>query len=98
MGVLHQNLRRERLAAEKLVEKYIDTAEDAALTEILEDVGPDDFDRAVEAMDLDTVVAYARQHNVGDHDIDQWLDDMWPEKESELRTAVAEHMMQEKGA
>ena len=27
-----------------------------------------------------------------DHDEKQWLDDMWPDKESELRTVVAEAM------
>ena len=45
----------------------------------------------VEELEFDTLLIWADIFCV-DHDEKQWLDDMWPDKESELRTAVAEAM------
>jgi len=45
----------------------------------------------VEDLSFDVLLIWADILDV-DHDEKQWLDDMWPDKESELRTAVAEAM------
>jgi len=67
--------------------------EDTELPEwLLREAGVQGIDELVDAMDLDTLVAYARRHKIDFDDPSQWLDDEWPAKESWLRGAVMEHM------
>jgi hypothetical protein len=53
-----------------------------------------DIDEYVDNMDFDDVVAYAQQHDIEFDDPSQWLDDMWPDLESELRVKVMDHMQE----
>ena len=49
------------------------------------------IDQFVEDLDFDTLIVWADILEV-DHDEKMWLDDMWPDKESELREAVGNAM------
>ncbi len=96
-AALYQNLSTEMAAADKILDEYVnETLNEGVLEQIIDKhLGPDDVKASVEAMDLEAVLRYARENNIGDWDTSEWLDDMWPEKESELRAAVAQHMMGE---
>jgi len=72
-------------------------AEERLPDQLLQDAEIQGIDEFVEAMDLDTVVAYARLHKIEFDEPDQWLDDEWSAKESWLRTAVMEHMAERIG-
>lgn len=49
------------------------------------------IDQFIEDLDFDVLIIWADILDV-EHDESQWLDDMWPEYECELRTAVGEAM------
>lgn len=46
----------------------------------------------VDSMSLDTMITWAAILSVP-HDKHSWLDDEWPDKEDDLRVAVAEAML-----
>lgn len=50
------------------------------------------IEQFVEDLEFDVLVIWADILKVG-HDEELWLDDIWPEKENELRTEVAQAMM-----
>ncbi len=45
----------------------------------------------MEAMDFPTLIKVANKLNVP-HNVERWIDDDYPDKEDELRVAVAESM------
>ncbi len=49
------------------------------------------IEQFVEDLDFDMLIDWADILNV-EHDEKNWLDDEWPDKENELRVAVAEAM------
>jgi hypothetical protein len=81
-------------AAETMIDGYADQALSEALDKIMKSLtDPEEIASLVDAMPLTDIVAYARKHGV----IQTWLDDLWPEKEAELRAAVTEDMCQQGG-
>jgi len=51
------------------------------------------IDQFVEDLDFDTLIVWADILDV-EHDESQWLDDMWPDLEGELREKVGDAMAQ----
>jgi len=90
---------RNRLrSAAREVDKYTDWAMNAAMERLLKDLDSlDQIEEFVQRMDIDDVTAYARANDIDHDDISTWLDDMWPQLESELRVKVADHLSEQKG-
>lgn len=49
------------------------------------------IDQFVEDLEFDVLVCWADTLGI-EHDEKQWLDDDWPDKDSELRTSVGDAM------
>ena len=50
------------------------------------------IDQFIEDLDFDVLIIWADTLEV-EHDEELWLDDMWPDKENELRVAVGEALL-----
>ncbi len=80
-------------AAAVVMGDYAREALSQAIDKIIKSLDdPDEIRDLVEAMPLEDVAIYARDHGLADSDIKNWTMEMFIERERELRAAVVEDM------